>query len=105
MTSSDRRELPLHEPVLRTEILEFLFESGPRSGGVFVDATLGLAGHASGILERSAPGGRLVGLDRDRSALDLAGESLAASGDRVTLVHTPFSRLDAVLDELGIDRV
>src|SRR3954463_3491257 len=100
MTSSDRRELPLHEPVLRTEILEFLFESGPRSGGVFVDATLGLAGHARGILERSAPAGRLVGLDRDQTALDLAADTLATFGDRVMLVHTPFSKLDAVLDEL-----
>lgn len=72
---------------------------------MFVDATLGLAGHARGILEQSAPTGRLVGLDRDQSALGLAGKALAASGDRVTLVHTPFSRLDAVLDDLAIDRV
>jgi 16S rRNA (cytosine1402-N4)-methyltransferase len=105
MTPSEHREPPLHEPVLRTEILEFLFESGPRSGRVFVDATVGLAGHARGILEQSAPAGRLVGLDRDRSALDLARDALASSGDRVMLVHTPFSRMDAALDQLGIDRV
>jgi 16S rRNA (cytosine1402-N4)-methyltransferase len=105
MNPPEHREPPLHEPVLRTEILEFLFESGPRSGRLFVDATLGLAGHARGILELSAPTGRLVGLDRDRSALALAGAALSTMAERVTLVHAPFSRLDAVLADLGIDRV
>ena len=99
MMPPERSEPLLHEPVLRAEILEFLFGSGGRPGGVFVDATLGLGGHALGILERSAPDGRLLGLDRDPSALALAGVALAPHASRVTLVHTPFSKLDAVLRE------
>jgi 16S rRNA (cytosine1402-N4)-methyltransferase len=62
---------------------------------------VGLGGHAREILRRSAPDGRLVGLDRDRDAIVAAGATLAEFGDRVTLVHTPFSQVQEVLTRVG----
>ncbi|HEY8926957.1 MAG TPA: 16S rRNA (cytosine(1402)-N(4))-methyltransferase RsmH [Polyangia bacterium] len=105
MTSSERPEPSPHEPVLRQEILEFFYPGGHRTGGIRLDATVGLAGHASGILELSAPEGRLVGLDRDPTALALARSALAGYGDRVMLVHAPFSQLDSALDGVGVGEV
>jgi len=74
----------------------------PRSGAFFCDATVGMGGHARAILERSAPDGRLIGLDRDREALAAARVALQTFGDRVTLVHAPFARAREVLQELGV---
>ena len=87
-----------HEPVLLNEVLEWL---APRPGGRYCDATVGLGGHARAILERSTPDGRLVGLDRDREAIAAAGTSLAEFGERVTLVHTPFSQVSEALARVG----
>src|SRR3954471_10179722 len=87
-----------HQPVLLDEVLTWL---APRPGGCYCDATVGLGGHARGILERSAPDGRLIGVDRDRDALAEAGDRLAEFGDRVTLAHAPFSRIGSLLAELG----
>jgi 16S rRNA (cytosine1402-N4)-methyltransferase len=61
-----------------------------------------MGGHARAILERTAPDGRLVGIDRDRDALTEAKVALQSFGDRVTLVHAPFARARAVLEELGV---
>jgi 16S rRNA (cytosine1402-N4)-methyltransferase len=88
-----------HVPVLLDQVLGWL---QPRPGGCYCDATIGLGGHARAILERSAPDGRLVGLDRDRDALDAARTVLQPFGDRVTLVHAPFSRAREVLAGLGL---
>jgi 16S rRNA (cytosine1402-N4)-methyltransferase len=63
---------------------------------------VGLGGHATAILNRSAPGGRLIGLDRDADALEGARSLLEPFGDRVTLVQAPFSRAREVLDRLGV---
>ncbi len=79
-----------HVPVLRDEVLRLL---APRDGGIYVDVTLGRGGHAEAILEASAPGGRLVGIDRDETAIRETRERLARFGDRVQLVHGPFSGL------------
>jgi 16S rRNA (cytosine1402-N4)-methyltransferase len=73
----------------------------PRAGGVYCDATLGYAGHARAILEASAPDGRLVGIDRDASAVAASAETLRPFGDRVTLIQAPFSRMRAVLEQSG----
>ena len=87
-----------HQPVLLKEVLELL---APRPGGRYCDATVGMGGHARAILEASAPGGSLIGLDRDQDALAVAGASLAAYGDRVTLIHAPFSQVQEVLARAG----
>ena len=89
----------LHEPVLLDQVMTWL---QPAPGGVFCDATVGMGGHARAILERTSPDGRLVGIDRDRDALVEARVTLQSFGDRVTLVHAPFARARAVLEELGV---
>ena len=86
-----------HQPVLLDEVLHWL---DPKPGGTYCDATVGLGGHARGILERSSPDGRLIGIDRDRDALATATEALATFGDRVTLVHARFGEVRRVLNDL-----
>jgi 16S rRNA (cytosine1402-N4)-methyltransferase len=75
----------------------------PERGGVFVDGTLGLGGHARMLLESGAD--RLIGLDRDQDALALAREALVGFGDRVVLVHADYRALDEVLDGQGVQHV
>ena len=91
-----------HQPVLLEETLHWL---DARPGRLVVDGTLGDGGHAEAILERTAPGGRLVGLDRDPDALRIAGTRLARFGTRVSLAHASFRDLGAVLAEAGTPRV
>ncbi len=90
-----------HEPVLVPEMLDLLFPPGAVPGGTYCDATIGLGGHSRAILERSAPTGRLIGLDRDPDALAIARTVLEPFGERVTLVHSPFSRVRQVLEDRG----
>ena len=75
-----------------------------RPEGIYVDGTLGGAGHSCRIAERLTTG-RLIGIDRDPVALKAAGERLAPYGDRVTLVHSNFCRMASVLEDLGISGV
>ena len=86
-----------HVPVLLEQAVELL---APERGGVFVDCTLGLGGHARAILTRG-PQARLLGIDRDPRALALAGERLADYGGRVELVEGEFSDLGEILDHRG----
>lgn len=87
-----------HEPVLYAEVLAAL---SPRSGGNYIDATVGAAGHAAGILERSNPDGRLLGIDLDVHALQLAREALAGYGSRVVLVQGSFAFLGDIARRYG----
>jgi 16S rRNA (cytosine1402-N4)-methyltransferase len=87
----------LHTPVLLARTVELLAPALTAPGAVLVDATLGLGGHAEAFLTRF-PELVLVGIDRDREALRLAGERLMPFGDRVRLVHAVY---DAVPDALG----
>src|SRR5665213_1031746 len=70
--------------------------------GLYVDATVGLGGHSVEILRRLGAGGRLVGLDRDTQALDIARDRLSEFGDKVTLVHANFSQIGEVFGERGL---
>ena len=90
-----------HVPVMRGRILELLAPALQEPGSVMVDATVGMGGHSELVLEQ-CPGARVVGIDRDREALSLAGERLARFGDRFTPVHAVFDRLPQVLEELGL---
>jgi 16S rRNA (cytosine1402-N4)-methyltransferase len=89
-----------HEPVMVTEVVELLV---PSRGGLFVDCTIGLGGHSRALLEAGAT--RVIGLDRDAAALELARQALAAWRDRIELVHADYRDLDRVLDERGIAAV
>jgi 16S rRNA (cytosine1402-N4)-methyltransferase len=91
---------PVHEPVLTAEVLTFL---QPSRGGLYVDCTVGLGGHARALLEAGAT--RVVGIDRDLDALRLAERALAAWGHRVELVHGDYRDLDPILDGRGIGAV
>lgn len=88
-----------HVPVLLDEVLGWL---APRAGGLVCDGTLGLGGHTEGILARSGPDGRVVGLDRDESNLARARTRLGAYGDRLVPIHTSFSRMADELAARGL---
>jgi 16S rRNA (cytosine1402-N4)-methyltransferase len=89
-----------HQPVLVREVMALL---RPERGGVFVDCTVGAGGHLVELLARGAD--RVLGLDRDPSALAVAAEQLAPLGDRVELVHADFRDVAAVLDRRGLTLV
>jgi 16S rRNA (cytosine1402-N4)-methyltransferase len=91
---------PTHEPVLVDEVIALL---EPSRGGLFVDCTVGLGGHARAVLAAGAT--RLIGLDRDTTALAIATQSLEPWRDHVELVHADFRELPAVLAARGIDGV
>ena len=93
-------ERPIHYPVLATEAIAHL---APQRGGVFVDCTVGLGGHARTLLQGGAT--RLVGLDRDPEALELAREALSAWGDQVVLRHGDYRDVDAVLDAIDMSTI
>lgn len=90
-----------HISVLLDECIEGL---NIKPDGIYVDGTLGGAGHSSQIAARLTTG-MLIGIDRDTVALKAAGERLAPYGDRVKLVHSNFCEIKQVLDDLGIDGV
>jgi 16S rRNA (cytosine1402-N4)-methyltransferase len=87
----------VHEPVMVAEVLQLL---RPERGGIFVDCTVGFAGHTRALLEAGAD--RVLGFDRDPEALARAAESLAPFHDRVELVHADFRELASRLDQRGI---
>jgi len=97
----------LHDPVLLTETLELL---APKTGEVFLDGTLGLAGHAQAILERIGPSGKLIGLDLDPRNLKLARENLRKFSNLETYHSNfcelqrfaPANSLDGILLDLGL---
>lgn len=98
-----------HVPVLQEEVVA-LFR--PRPGGRYLDATVGLGGHAEAILRASAPTGIVIGLDCDAEALALAAGRLAVFGDRLVLRHGRYEalrelvgsaeRFDGILFDLGV---
>src|SRR3989441_5115629 len=87
-----------HRPVLLREAVEAL---ACRPGGLWVDGTVGAGGHAEAILRATAPGGRLIAIDRDPGAVEAARRRLDAFGDRAILRHADYRRLPALLDEIG----
>ena len=90
-----------HTPVLLEEVLEWL---RIRPDGIYVDATLGAAGHSEAIAAR-LDSGRLISLDQDAQALQIGHERLAKFGSKVNCVLSPFSRIAEVVHELGIPKV
>ncbi len=111
LTNDARRMMNEHIPVLYHEVLEYL---RPQPDGRYLDATLGAGGHTAGILEASAPTGRVLGFDRDPEAITFARRRLAQYIDRVAFVNASyvemsrlapangFGQLDGVLLDLGL---
>jgi 16S rRNA (cytosine1402-N4)-methyltransferase len=91
-----------HVPVLYREVLDFL---QPRSGGRYIDGTLGAGGHTAGILEASAPDGQVLAFDRDREAIRFARERLDHFGDRLHTVHASYGAMAELAPEVGFKRV
>ncbi|MCF0120204.1 MAG: 16S rRNA (cytosine(1402)-N(4))-methyltransferase RsmH, partial [Oscillospiraceae bacterium] len=90
-----------HRSVLLWECIDGL---NIRPDGIYVDCTLGRGGHSREILKKLTTG-LLIGLDRDETAIIETGERLSEFGDRAKLVHSNFSGIGAVLDDLGIEKV
>ena len=89
-----------HVPVLTAQVLHYL---RPDRGGLFVDCTVGLGGHSRALLEAGAS--RIIGFDRDASALALAQETLAPWRDRVELIHSDYRDVERELDSRGVDSI
>jgi 16S rRNA (cytosine1402-N4)-methyltransferase len=90
----------MHAPVLVAEVISHL---APARGGLFIDCTLGAGGHTRALLDAGAS--RVIGLDRDRTALGLAAEALADRLDRVEMIHGDYRSLGAILDARDIAAV
>lgn len=91
-----------HISVLLEESVDLL---DIKPDGIYADGTLGGGGHSSLICSRLGEGGRLIGIDRDMTAIKAAGERLSEFGDRVTIVHNNFANIKEVLKELRIDKI
>jgi 16S rRNA (cytosine1402-N4)-methyltransferase len=87
-----------HTPVLVDEVMKYL---DPKPGGCFIDATLGAGGHARALLDRTSPDGRVLAIDQDESALQLARETLHRYGSRLLTVHSNFRHIVRVAAERG----
>lgn len=89
---------PIHIPVLYQEVLAGL---QPRCGGRYIDCTVGGGGHARGILELSRPNGRLLGIDIDPVAIEIAKKCLRVYGPRVTLLNDNYTALKEIAQSHG----
>ncbi|MBO8136617.1 MAG: 16S rRNA (cytosine(1402)-N(4))-methyltransferase RsmH [Desulfotomaculum sp.] len=88
-----------HIPVLLEEVMEGL---NLKTGGIYVDCTLGGGGHTAEILRRTAPNGKVIGIDQDPHALKAAERKLKEFSSRLITVKSNFIKLSAVLENLGI---
>ena len=98
---SESMEDHRHLPVLVDEVVAAL---QPRPAGVYVDATVGLGGHAAALLERE-PGARLIGFDVDAEALAAASDRLNSFGERAVLIHASYAELPERVRALGVAAV
>jgi 16S rRNA (cytosine1402-N4)-methyltransferase len=95
---------PHHDPVLLDRVVALLMPALEHEGAAMVDATLGLGGHTEAVLN-GCPLARVIGIDRDPAALELAAARLEPFGDRFTGVHAVYDELPDVLADLGLDAV
>jgi 16S rRNA (cytosine1402-N4)-methyltransferase len=87
-----------HIPVLFSEVLDLL---NPQPGGQYIDGTLGAGGHTAGILEASAPDGRVLVFDRDPEAIQFNRHRLAEYGERVIFINSSYSMMNKLAKENG----
>jgi 16S rRNA (cytosine1402-N4)-methyltransferase len=91
-----------HIPVLFHEVLTLL---QPKANGRYIDGTLGAGGHSAGLLQKSAPSGRILAFDKDAEAISFAKKQLKAFGDRVTFVHASYAEMDVLAPANGFAQV
>ncbi len=91
-----------HLPVLFQEVLDLL---QPKPGGLYLDGTVGAGGHTGGILEASAPDGRVLGFDKDPEAIRFAQARLAEFGERVLLLNKSYTEMPTAAPPLGFAQV
>jgi len=94
--------LAIHTSVLLDEVIRLL---APVDGGIYIDGTLGLGGHAEKILQLCGPSGRVIGFEWDASALELARKRLAPFGNRFSALHRNFTEILEGLTEMNIHNV
>jgi 16S rRNA (cytosine1402-N4)-methyltransferase len=92
----------IHTSVLLEEVIRFL---APVDGGIYIDGTLGLGGHAEKILLSCGPSGRVIGFECDASAMELAKKRLAPFGGRFSALHRNYAEIMEGLSEIGIRKV
>lgn len=102
MSSEFDGDVLAHQPVLYQHILDLLI---PKSSGEYVDCTIGAGGHAWGILQSSAPDGKLLGFDLDPQALEIASQRLSVFGNRVTLANASYTTLLENIHRAGFSHV
>jgi 16S rRNA (cytosine1402-N4)-methyltransferase len=93
------RSYTVHIPVMQKEVIEAL---AVQPGGRYIDCTAGTGGHASAILKHSSPGGQLLGIDADPSAVEMARRRLAGYGSSVLIVNDDFMPVHGILLDLGL---
>jgi 16S rRNA (cytosine1402-N4)-methyltransferase len=91
-----------HIPVLFSEVLDLL---RPQPGGQYIDGTLGAGGHTTGILEASAPDGRVLVFDRDLEAIQFTRRRLKPYGDRVVYINSSYAMMNKLASENGFNAV
>lgn len=91
-----------HIPVMLNDVIEYL---RPKLGGIFVDGTIGLGGHAEVLLSFLGPKGRLIGIDRDGQALEVAEKNLSNYREQCDLIHGDYRNIDTILEGLNIREV
>lgn len=101
MKQEEKEISQIHQSVLLAETVEML---APETGGIFVDATLGLGGHTEAILEAS-PNAKVIGIDQDTQAIAYAKKRLENFGERFEVYHANFSEIADVLSEAKIEKV
>ena len=94
----------IHTPVMLERTLELLAPALGTPGAVAIDATLGMGGHAEALLT-AFPQLRLIGIDRDTDAIEIAAKRLAFAGDRLTIVHAVYDEIERALREAGVTQV
>lgn len=94
--------LPEHIPVLYQEVLEYL---RPEAGRLYIDGTVGAGGHAAGLLQASAPDGRLLAFDRDPEAISFSRRHLAQFDNRVVFVQASYAEMAGLAPKYGFGQV
>ena len=102
MSILDQIDMKNHIPVLPEEVFSYL---NIQKEGIYLDGTIGLGGHASSILSTISGNGRLIGIDRDKEALEICKERLVKHGTNFTLHHNSYHNISKILKSLDIDLI